>query len=321
MRENLKVSVLMPAYNAEKYIGESISSVLSQTYSNLEVIVVNDGSKDNTESVVMACMQKDPRIKYFRQENGRQGKARNAAMRLATGDLIALLDSDDLWDPNKIEVQIEKMQAENVDFIFSNTRILYEDLDPQKPNDQLIKDLSGGMVTGKYSGKDMFALLIDSNRIVTQTSMFKRECIEKAGGFEEELKYQNCEDYELWLRMAFGGCSFYGMKEILATYRRHGQNSTNEVISQLRPEINVINKLFNKGMISVKQRDKTVSWLTRVLCLSLFNAGKYHELKELINGKSNISHLPGGKFYYIAVLFKDLTLAALKKPVKKLIGR
>jgi teichuronic acid biosynthesis glycosyltransferase TuaG len=321
MKQDLKVSVLMPAYNADKYISKSIESVLCQTYSNLEVIVVNDGSTDNTESVVLDYMKKDPRIKYFRQENGRQGKARNAAMKLASGELIALLDSDDLWDIGKTELQIKKMREENVDFIFSNARIHYHDPTPSKQHGKLIHDLSGGMAAGKYTGKEMFSLLVESNRIVTQTAMFKRECMEKSGGFEEELKYQNCEDYELWLRMAYAGFSFYGMKEILATYRRHNQNSTGEVISQLRPEIQVINKLYDKGMISEKQRDKTISWLTRVLCLALYNAGKYSDLKNLINRKNDISHLPGGKLYYIRFLLKDVILTGIKKPIKKLIGR
>jgi teichuronic acid biosynthesis glycosyltransferase TuaG len=99
----------MPAYNAEKYIGDSIKSVLAQTYSNWELIVVDDGSTDGTAAVVREFVDRDNRIKYFYQENGRLGKARNTGIGHAAGPLIAFLDSDDLWVETKLEAQTRAM--------------------------------------------------------------------------------------------------------------------------------------------------------------------------------------------------------------------
>src|SRR5919106_5413407 len=101
MSANL-VSVIMPAYNAEKYIAGSIRSVIVQTYSDWELIVVDDGSTDSTATVVQEFVARDPRIKYIFQENGRLGKARNTGIRNSSGPLIAFLDSDDLWVPIKL---------------------------------------------------------------------------------------------------------------------------------------------------------------------------------------------------------------------------
>src|SRR5262249_23306047 len=103
------VSIIMPAYNAGKYIADSIQSVLAQTYSDWELIVVDDGSADNTASIVQQFVTRDSRINYFFQENGRLGKARNTGIKEARGALIAFLDSDDLWLETKLELQLQAM--------------------------------------------------------------------------------------------------------------------------------------------------------------------------------------------------------------------
>src|SRR5215467_11570142 len=103
------VSIIMPAYNAEKYIADSIRSVLAQTYTDWELIVVVDGSTDNTASLVQQFVTRDSRIKYFFQENGRLGKARNTGIKNASGSLIAFLDSDDLWLETKLELQLQEI--------------------------------------------------------------------------------------------------------------------------------------------------------------------------------------------------------------------
>lgn len=318
MNSSLKVSVLMPAYNSEKYIGESIESVLNQTYQNIELIIVNDGSNDNTEAVVKKYQAKDSRIKYQWQMNGRQGKARNTALKLATGDLIALLDSDDLWDKDKTERQLRTMTEQRTDFIFSNARLLYSGPETRAKYDKALENLSGGMAIGRFEGKQMFELLSESNRIVTTTAMFRRECIEKAGGFEEDVKYQNCEDYELWLRMSWQGCNFYGMPEILATYRIHYGGATLDLSSQLIPEIRVIQKMHEAGMIPKERKDKTISWLTQVLSYSYYASGKKQELRDLLNGKKDISFLPYGKFFYIRKLLIRIGKEFIKRSFKKM---
>ena len=104
MEQNL-VSVVMPAYNSEKYIAESIESVLNQTFKNFEIIVVDDGSTDNTRKIISDY--KDNRIRYYYQENLGSGAARNLGLSNSRGNWIAFLDSDDLWNPVKLEEQLK----------------------------------------------------------------------------------------------------------------------------------------------------------------------------------------------------------------------
>src|SRR5262245_5671997 len=105
----------MPAYNAEKYIGAAIESVIAQTYADWELIVVDDGSTDNTAKVVRQVAARESRIKYLFQENCRLGKARNTAIQNSGGPLIAFLDSDDLWLPQKLEKQQRAQKNTNTD--------------------------------------------------------------------------------------------------------------------------------------------------------------------------------------------------------------
>ncbi|HJS22787.1 MAG TPA: glycosyltransferase family A protein [Pyrinomonadaceae bacterium] len=141
------ISVIMPAHNAEKYIAASIESVLAQTYSNWELIVVDDGSTDSTATVVQEFVKRDPRIKYKFQENGRLGKARNTAIRNSTGPLIAFLDSDDLWMPGKLEAQRWAMTENNADIVYSNCYVFKnENIDDETETFR--------SSVGKFSGSD-----------------------------------------------------------------------------------------------------------------------------------------------------------------------
>ena len=118
------VSIIMPSYNTAKFIAETIDSVLAQTYSNWELIIVDDCSKDDTDAVVAAYT--DPRIHYLKNEtNSGAALSRNRALREAKGRWIAFLDSDDLWLPEKLEKQIAFMEEEQVAFSYTN----YEELD------------------------------------------------------------------------------------------------------------------------------------------------------------------------------------------------
>ena len=116
----------MPAYNTEKFIGESIQSVIDQTYANWELLVVDDGSTDKTADIIRAFAAQDNRVKYLFQQNGRQAKARNTAIEHSQGTLIAFLDADDLWLPEKLERQLQAFEATNADVVYSNGLIIYE---------------------------------------------------------------------------------------------------------------------------------------------------------------------------------------------------
>src|SRR6266849_561888 len=121
------VSIVMPAYNAEKRIAESIRSVLDQTYPNWELIVVDDGSTDRTADVVRGFVSSDSRIKYIFQPNGGQASARNTGVRNSGGDLTAFLDADDLWLPAKLGLQVKAMEETNADVVSSSGFVFGEE--------------------------------------------------------------------------------------------------------------------------------------------------------------------------------------------------
>ena len=207
------VSIIIPAYNAQKYITDSIRSVLAQTYPNWELIVVDDGSTDQTATIVNEFVRQDSRIRYIFQENGRLGKARNTGLMNAGGSLIAFLDSDDLWISTKLEKQTRAMAENNADVVFSKAYVF---------RDENINDETEILTSsvGKFSGPEFFDALIRQPQIPVLTVLLKKSALDRVGLFEEGKAYHGCEDYDLWLRLARAGVIFYGMSDVLARYRR-----------------------------------------------------------------------------------------------------
>ena len=182
------ISVVIPAYNCASTIGESIDSVLSQTRVDLveEILVVNDGSKDNTAELVEKLYSKDTRVKLISKENGGVSTARNAGIRAAKGKWIALLDSDDVWLPEKLEKQWAEIEN-NKDIVFIGSNRNQEDLRyGTKVNDHLYK-------------LDLKQLLIKTWPH-TSTALIRRDVFDTVGYYNEQMRYS--EDAELWNRIA-----------------------------------------------------------------------------------------------------------------------
>jgi glycosyltransferase involved in cell wall biosynthesis len=198
-----KVSVVIPAYNAERTLRETVESVLAQTYRELEVIVVDDGSTDNTESTVRDYAEKG-RIQYIKRENGGIAAGRNTGLRLATGKYVSLLDHDDLWDPDKIERQVRFLEESGVDFIFCYVRRLGLD---GKIHDFPVE---------KIQGVDPLEDLLKHNMIYSSTVLFKRSILTDVGFLDETFRYN--EDWDWYLRVATGA-RLACMPETLVTRR------------------------------------------------------------------------------------------------------
>lgn len=127
-----KISVIMPAYNVEKYIGNSIKSVLQQTYNNFELIIINDGSTDGTESIIAEYQSKDDRIIYIKQQNQGVSIARNTGIKHANGEFIAFLDADDLYHKQALEVlydRLRKIDDKSGRFVYGRTKECFMDAD------------------------------------------------------------------------------------------------------------------------------------------------------------------------------------------------
>jgi glycosyltransferase involved in cell wall biosynthesis len=183
------------------------------------MLIVDDGSADNTSVVVAAYTLKDERVKYFYQQNGRQGKARNMALRHAKGSLVAFLDADDLWLPNKLETQLKELASTNADLVFSDSYIF-------KPGQHTAEYNKIGTITGYLKGAEGLAKMLEINRIPILTVLAKKEAISAAADFTEKREIQNAEDYHLWLKMLLNGNVFYGSSEITTAYRITGHSVT-----------------------------------------------------------------------------------------------
>ena len=200
--EKEKVSIIVPMYNAEKFIGKTIESVLAQTYQNWEMLIMNDVSTDNSLAVVSGYAKKDKRIKIINTEkNVGVVKGRNFLIDLASGKYIAFLDADDYWHNEKLEKQIKFMKEKNASISCTEyTRVKENE---EKINDVIIKE--------EISYNDM----LKNNYLGCLTVIYDAEKIGKR--YFKELEKN--EDYVLWLEIVKDVDIIYGLKENLAYYR------------------------------------------------------------------------------------------------------
>ena len=229
------VSVIMPAYNAELYIGEAIESVVNQTFRSWELIIINDGSTDATEKIILDFERKDKRIKYLFQENGKQGKARNLGITHSIGTYIAFLDADDLWVENKLAIQVNYLIAnKEIDLIFSQGYSLNQ-------GNLINFDV---IVKPVWNINDL-PLFINRNQVPILSVVVNKRCLDNVSNFIEDLDIQNVEDYHLWLKMLSKNCIFMSLKQRLFFYRIHDNQITkNENLDDLRL-LNLFEDFYN----------------------------------------------------------------------------
>ena len=197
------VSVVMPAFNAEATIAESIQSVMAQTYPKWELLVVDDGSTDSTAAVARGYCQQDSRIRLFSKENGGSASARNRGISEAAGQYIALLDSDDLWEPCFIDEQLRFMKEKGALCVYSS----YKRID--KDSKECLRPLA---CKPRVTHKDM----LTRNYIGCLTGLY--DCSAKGKVYlHEELKFR--EDYAYWLDVVKLAGAAYGNPKVLASYR------------------------------------------------------------------------------------------------------
>jgi glycosyltransferase involved in cell wall biosynthesis len=203
------VSVVIPAYNAERFLQEAIDSVLGQTWSNLELIVVDDGSTDGTGAIIER--QHDPRVRGLSKENRRTvADARNAGIAAARGELIALLDADDVWLPTKLERQVALLEARpEVGLAYCGYAITDERL-----------ALRTVIWPSEHDPRFRRWLLLEGNGTApSSTSLIRRSVLDQVGGYRLELSVS--EDLDLSERIA-GQFTVAAVDECLAAYRSHG---------------------------------------------------------------------------------------------------
>jgi glycosyltransferase involved in cell wall biosynthesis len=186
LKDQPLVSVVVASYNMGAYLPLAVSSILSSTYANIEVIVIDDGSSDDTAERIKPCLV-DPRVNYVRQENQGQPKAKNKGLRIAKGEFIAFCDADDLWEPSKLERQMPRFANPNVGVVYSEVSFIDDAGTPyEKPP-----------VYRRYIGEVTDQLLL-KNFVPFGTAVIRRQCVEKNGLFDEQFRMGI--DWDLWLR-------------------------------------------------------------------------------------------------------------------------
>ena len=276
------ISVVIPIYNCPEYTISTAESVKNQTYSNWEIIFVNDGSTDNTSKVIEQLAKTDHRIRIIHQANGKQGKARNNGIKHSQGEWIAFLDADDIWLPNKLEIQLSKTIQENADLSFTDGYICLE-------NDMLRRDHRLGVENKIYKGDDGIQLFHAQNRIPTSTVLVKKSILEKSGGFPEDRDIQNCEDYFLWTRLLADGYKLQGIREALLLYRVYPESSTGKEIKLIYPLLNCLIRI--PGSHQQARKTHILKTLKKIVELSETEM-EFNAAKTIIS--KSVSELFGG---------------------------
>jgi glycosyltransferase involved in cell wall biosynthesis len=213
-----RVSVIIPTYNRAPLLREAIASVLQQTYNDYEIVVVDDGSTDNTRRIIEEFSS--PRIRYFYQDNQGRSRARNLALRMALGEFIAFLDSDDMFMPEKLERQVALFDSRS-DFgmLYSSARVIDDKgIEIIKPADWAEKK---PFYLATESGWLYRKIAFYPLTVVLPTVMVRKEVMAAVGGFDERL--HRFEDTDMWRRIS-KVCKIYATVEPLCTIRTHAGN-------------------------------------------------------------------------------------------------
>lgn len=268
-----KVSVIVPVYNVESYIGKCLESLVNQTLEDIEIVVVNDGSTDNSESIIKKYVEKyNDKIKYVVKENGGLSDARNYGMKYASGEYIAFLDSDDYVDITIYEKMYKKAIDEECDFVECDFIWKYDNKE--------VKDCG-------YIYKDKHEMLANA-RVVAWNKLIKKELIDKLQiEFPKGLRY---EDVEFFYKLLPYINKFGFVKEYLIFYIQRGNsivNTQNERTKEIFVVLdNVINYYKEKGFYEEYKTELEYTYARILLCSSFLRIVKIKDKnirKKLLN--------------------------------------
>ena len=242
MDSNPLVSIIIPAYNAEKYIQRALESALAQTYKDIEIIVIDDGSTDKTAEIIKTYQ--DPRIIYFFQKNQGQGPARNNGIKKSQGEYITFLDADDYYFPEKVEKQVRFLENHSeYQAVYCNALHFYS-----------AHPLVFFKKKHNYHSGDIFKDLLESSYINLNTIMVSRQILDKAGLFNEN---RYCpEDWELWLKISRAGFQFGYLDEDLVKVEIRPDSNTTMAIQWILK--NNALKMFENIFSSMSQKEKVL---------------------------------------------------------------
>jgi glycosyltransferase involved in cell wall biosynthesis len=235
------ISIIIPSYNSEKSICRALNSIINQTYNNFEIIIVDDGSTDNTKELIKSFLEnKTVQYTYIYQKNSGPSSARNNGVINAKGEYIAFLDSDDEWHPQKLEIQIKVIEENNLTFLASTYQ--YDEFEDKNLNKQInLKCFS-------------FNQLLIKTQFSTPGIIIKKDLFLKLGGFDHNMKY--AEDNDLWLRLSLHTklCMIREPKLVRLHKNAYGESGlSGNMFAMFKGELYLLKKLWqNKSFGIVK---------------------------------------------------------------------
>ena len=262
------VSVIIPAYNVAPFIDETLQSVFAQTFTDYEVIVVNDGSPD-TEEFERAIGPHLERVRYLTQENQGASVARNTGLLYAKGEFVAFLDADDLWLPNYLEEQMKFVSERGCDLACADATFFGDATNESRTYmDTLMSD-------APPADDVTFLQLLDAQRsLITSGVVARRALIIKVGLFDEALR--NAQDLDLWLRLARKGARLSYQRRVLLKYRCRPDGLTGDAVNSHRRELRVFDKIEQSYDLSPREREEVTEVIRKRRALLEFELGKLH---------------------------------------------
>jgi glycosyltransferase involved in cell wall biosynthesis len=272
-------SVITPTYNCGAFVEQAIDSVLAQTFEDYEIIVLDDGSTDNTREILQRYSSQ-PKVRYLYQENRGLAAARNAAIRASNGRYLALLDADDLWTPEKLAVQARYLeQHPNVALLCSNSYLFYE-------NDlQNTSKLLQSLPERTLGARELFTMIMTrENPVVCPTTVIARWAIDRIGAYDEELSRLGAEDRDMSLRLT---SAFEALctPECLAYYRVRRNSMQRNVEKMFQARMHVLRKFVrNNPELMKSQRLAGTAFST----IYLWSATSYLEARKFSRANMNM---------------------------------
>ncbi len=258
MKSNQLVSIIMTCFNGDKYLKESIASIMNQTHKEWEIIFVDNNSTDQSRDIILSY--DDNRIKYFKlTKTLNLGSVRNFAFSKCVGKYIAFLDVDDYWDKQKLSKQLVKFNTnQNIDIVYCNY-VKFSRNEHKKIKKELFSGYCQQNIIESYiKGKPLTAWL---------TLMIKKKCMDKLDySFDEKLHI--CSDFDLVLRLS-GNCYFDYNKEFLSYYRAHSMNESKNTSKEISELAYIIKKFYQDKKIS--NILKTNNFLDKILLKNFIN--------------------------------------------------
>ena len=239
------VSVIIPTYNRESFIKECIESVLHQTFSDFELIVVDDGSTDDTDTIINSFGSK---VQFIKQANQGPSAARNTGIRLAAGNWICFLDSDDLWLPKKLERQVEFIRK------FSEIKVCYTEEIWYRKGRRVNAAKKHQKFSGRFYKKMLSLCLISPSSVLIHRSVF-----ENAGLFDQSLPA--CEDYDLWLRIGARYSIDLILEPLIIKRNGHDGQQSMKFWGMDRFRIQALKKIIDSNILTIEDKNATVTML------------------------------------------------------------